>query len=82
MQTNKLLNRITVDQGVLSGKPVIKGTRLSVQYILGLMASGADTGEILTEYTHLTHEDILACLLFASKTLDDFTYVPLNKQSA
>ena len=82
MQTNQLLNRITVDQGVLSGKPVIKGTRLSVQYILGLMASGADTNEILTEYTHITHDDILACLLFASKTLDDFTYVPLNKQSA
>jgi uncharacterized protein (DUF433 family) len=45
---------------------VIKGTRLSVQYILGLLASGADFDEVLTEYSTLSPEDIRACLLFDS----------------
>lgn len=67
MENEKLLNRITMDAGVLSGKPVIKGTRLSVQYILGLMAAGADTNEILSEYKLLSYEDILACLMFDSE---------------
>lgn len=49
---------------MLSGKPIVKGTRLSVQYIVGLMASGADFEEILDEYTCLEKIDILACLMY------------------
>ncbi len=80
MQNEQLLERIVIDPEILTGKPVIKGTRLSVQYIIGLMASGADFSEIISEYPKLVEEDILACLLFASKTLDSNTFTPLSGQ--
>lgn len=56
-----------MDPGVLAGKPVIKGTRLAVEFILGLLASGLPETEILAEYPGLTREDILACLEYASE---------------
>ncbi len=59
------------------GKPVIKGTRLIVQYITGLLARGETMEEILKEYKRLTREDILACLLFATETMEDSTFIPL-----
>jgi len=82
MINNPLIQRIVIDPEVLSGKPIIQGTRLSVQYILGLLASGADTKEILLEYKGLTHDDILACFLFASTSLDNNTFTPLAMQTA
>jgi uncharacterized protein (DUF433 family) len=81
MKNEHLLSKIEINPGILAGKPVIKGTRLSVQYILGLMASGADFNEILSEYSNLSHDDILACLLFASSTLDNSTYIPLAQNT-
>lgn len=80
MSETQLLNRIEINPKVLSGKPIVKGTRLSVQYILGLMASGADFDEILEEYTHLEKADIFACLMFAVKSLDSNIFVPLSKE--
>jgi uncharacterized protein (DUF433 family) len=79
MEQEQLLNRIEINPGVLAGKPVIKGTRLSVQYILGLLASGAGFEEILSEYPTINHQDIQACLSFASTTLDSSTFIPLTK---
>jgi len=81
MEQEQLLNRIEINPKVLVGKPVIKGTRLSVQYILGLLASGADFDEILSEYTSLNPEDIQACLLFASATLDTSSFMPLTQNT-
>ena len=63
----KLLERIVLNPKVVRGKPVIKGTRLTVDYILNLLAHGATTTEILEEYEGLILEDILACLLFAKQ---------------
>ena len=77
-----LLDRIEINPEVLKGKAVIKGTRISVQYILGLLGSGADFEEILDEYKTLNKEDILACLVFASKTLEDQLFFPLSKDVA
>jgi len=51
----------------MAGKSVIKGTRLTVEYILGLLAAGATPEEILEEYDGLTPEDLQACFLFAMK---------------
>lgn len=82
MYNDPLINRIVIDPEVLAGKPIIKGTRLSVQYILGLMATGATIDEILSEYSGLIQEDILACLLFASTALDNNTFTPLTTQTA
>ncbi len=76
MENNELLKRITMNPEVMVGKPVIRGTRLTVQHIVGLLASGMTENEIVSEYEGLTHDDIQACLLFATKTLEDTTFVP------
>jgi uncharacterized protein (DUF433 family) len=51
---------ITLDPNVLAGKPVIRGTRLSVEFVIGLMADGWSEADILTNYPGIRHEDILA----------------------
>lgn len=61
--------RITVDPGVLVGKPVIKGTRIAVELVIDLLARGYTKEQILDQYDHITAEDIQACLAYASETL-------------
>lgn len=78
----QLLERITVNPAVMVGKPIIKGTRLTVEYIVGLLAHGATKEEILDEYNGLTAEDIYACLLFAAKALEDTLFMPLLMEAA
>ena len=77
MTDQELLSRITVDPKVMVGKPVIKGTRLTVEYILNLLAHGATIKEILEEYDGLAQQDIQACLLFASRSLENTAFMPL-----
>jgi uncharacterized protein (DUF433 family) len=77
MSDDQLLSRITTDPRVMVGKAVIKGTRLTVEYILGLLAHGATVTEILEEYEGLAPEDIQACFLFASRSLQDTSFMPL-----
>jgi uncharacterized protein (DUF433 family) len=77
MRNEQLLSRIALNPEVMVGKPVIKGTRLTVEYILGLLAHGATIPEILDEYQSLAPEDIQACLLFASRSLQDTEFMPL-----
>ncbi|MBE0525009.1 MAG: DUF433 domain-containing protein [Methanosarcinales archaeon] len=81
MKGEKLLKRIILDPGIMKGKPVIRGTRLTVQFILGLLAHGASEEEILEEYKGLTREDIKACLLFATQSLEDTTFMPLKAEA-
>jgi uncharacterized protein (DUF433 family) len=61
MKDQELLKRITLNPKVRAGKPIIQGTRLTVEYILNLLAHGATTEEILAEYQGLKPEDIQAC---------------------
>jgi len=82
MKDEELLARITIDSKVMVGKPVIKGTRLTVDHILNLLAHGATAAEITQEYGGLTQEDIQACFLFATKTLEDASFVPLEMEHA
>jgi len=82
MTDQKLLQRIALDPKVVVGKPVIRGTRLTVDFILGLMAHGATVEEILEEYGGLEREDIQACLLFASRSLASTEFAPLQLQTA
>lgn len=63
------MGRIVLDPAVLAGKPVIRGTRLSVDFIIGLMADGWSEAEILQNYPGLSHEDIAACLAYARDAL-------------
>ncbi len=77
MERDQLLEKIVLNPKIMVGKPVIKGTRLTVQYILNLLAHEATIDEILQEYEGLTKEDILACLLYASEMLENATFMPL-----
>jgi uncharacterized protein (DUF433 family) len=69
--------RIDVDPEVLAGKPVVRGTRLAVEFILELLAAGQSESEILDEYPGLTKEDILACLSYATYLAHEFRAYPI-----
>jgi len=78
---DELLDRISVNPRVMVGKPVIRGTRLTVEYILELLAHGTAIEDILEEYPGLVKDDIYACLLFASKTLQDASFIPIEAEA-
>jgi uncharacterized protein (DUF433 family) len=61
--------RIVVNPQILVGKPVIKGTRISVELVIDLLARGYNAEQIVQQYDHLTAEDIQACLAYASDVL-------------
>jgi uncharacterized protein (DUF433 family) len=65
IKMDELLQRITFDQNVLAGKPVIRGMRISVEMILELLSKGATSQEILEDYPELELEDLRAALLYA-----------------
>jgi uncharacterized protein (DUF433 family) len=65
--TMKLTDRIVTDPAVLVGKPVVRGTRLSVDFLLDLMAQGWPEAEILRNYPGLTRDDLLACREYAAE---------------
>lgn len=71
------IQRIVLNPDILGGKPVIMGTRISVQFVIGLLAKGSTHEEILAEYPYLTEDDIRACLAFASQLLESSTLIPL-----
>ena len=82
MTDSQLLDRISMNPKVMVGKPVIRGTRLTVEYILNLLAHGATVTEILGEYEGLARGDIQACLLFASRSLESTAFMPLVAETA
>lgn len=61
--------RISIDPSVLVGKPVIKGTRLAVEFIVELLSEGWTEDQILRDYPGITHEDVRACLSYAKEAL-------------
>lgn len=71
MNDEELIHRITTNHNVMVGKPVIRGTRLTVEYVLTRLAHGATIGVLVREYPGLTEDDINACLLYASRSLAD-----------
>lgn len=77
MNDEQLLERIVINPKVKTGKPVIRGTRLTVDFILNLMAHGSTIDEIVSEYNGLTNEDIQACFLFATRFLENSDFMPL-----
>lgn len=68
--------RIVIDPAILAGKPVIRGTRLSVDFIIGLMADGWSEADILQNYPGLTRPDIAACLAYARDVLNSEKVYP------
>jgi uncharacterized protein (DUF433 family) len=82
MTDQELLDRITAQADVMAGKPVIRGTRLTVPYVLGLLAHGATIQEVLDEYPGLTSDDVNACFLFASRSLEQTAFLPLLREAS
>lgn len=73
----ELLERITLNPDPTNGKPVVRGTSVTVEEILGLMGQDISVQEILRQKPDLSDADIRACLLFAQKVIDDITFMPI-----
>ena len=82
MSDDELLSRIRIDPGIVAGKPVIAGTRLTVEFILRLLGHGATAEEIKAEYPGVTNDDLAACQLFAAQALSTTTFMPVYSESA
>jgi uncharacterized protein (DUF433 family) len=82
MTDQELLSRITRDPKVMVGKPVVRGTRLTVDFILNLLAHGSTIQDVVSDYPGLHPDDIRACMLFASKSLAGASFAPFPVESA
>ena len=71
-------DRIGVDANVMTGKPVVRGTRMTVEFIVELLAQGWSEADILTNYPQLTSEDIRACLHYAGDLLRSEKMFPIG----
>lgn len=73
----KLLERITINPQIFGGKPIIRGRRLAVEHVIGMLAAGDAPETILAGYPWLERDDILACLLYARRVLASERIEPL-----
>lgn len=73
-------DRIIIDNAVMVGKPIIRGTRITVELIVSLLAQGQTIDEILVAYPHLTRDDILAALRYAGALLEEERVFPMAPQ--
>lgn len=67
MDEDALLKRITVNPEIFGGKPIIRGRRLAVEHVLGMLAAGDDVATIIEGYPWLEREDVQACLVYARR---------------
>ena len=77
MQEHRLLERITFNPAIFGGKPIIRGRRLAVEHVLGMLAAGDSPETILEGYSWLELEDIQACLLYARRLVGQERIEPL-----
>ena len=73
-----LTDRIVVDSKILTGKPIVRGTRISVELVVELLAAGWSHAQILASYPHLTEEDIRSCLAYSGELLREERVCPLK----
>jgi len=78
---DKLLQRITYNPDMLGGKPTIRGRRLAVEHVLGMLASGDSPEEIMEGYAWMEREDILACLAYAYRVIAGERFAPRYVES-
>ncbi len=84
MDDNHILERIIVNPQIFNGKPIIRGRRLAVEHVLGMLAAGDTSETILSGYPWLEAEDIQACLIYAHRLVSHERIEPLileNKQA-
>jgi len=70
-------SRIVIDPKILVGKPVIRGTRIAVEFVVDLLAEGWSNQQILSNYPHLTAQDITACLRYAREMMKQERVYPI-----
>ncbi len=78
MDEKRLLERITVNSKIFGGKPIIRGRRLAVEHVLGMLAAGDTIETILEAYPWLEREDIQACLIYARRITANERIEPLS----
>lgn len=78
MNEENLLKRITVNPEIFGGKPIIRGRRLAVEHLLGMLAAGDNIETILENYPYLEREDIQACLVYARRIAANERIEPLS----
>ncbi len=81
MSENELIQRITLNPNIFGGKPIIRGRRLAVEHVLGMLAAGDTTETLLAAYPWLEPDDIRACLLYARKVVGEERIEPLVVES-
>jgi len=82
MDETALLNRIMIDPKIFGGKPIIRGRRLAVEHVLSMLAAGDTEETILQGYPWLERDDILACLVYASRLVSHERVESLILESA
>lgn len=82
VEEKALLERITVNPAIFAGKPIIRGRRLAVEHVLGMLAAGDTPETILEGYPWLEPEDIRACLAYAHKLVAHERIEPLVTSDA
>jgi uncharacterized protein (DUF433 family) len=82
MEEAKLLERITVNPRIFGGKPIIRGRRLAVEHVLGMLAAGDSSETILEGYPWLEPDDIQACLTYARRLVGHERVEPLLVDTA
>jgi uncharacterized protein (DUF433 family) len=82
MDETKLLERVTVNPKIFGGKPIIRGRRLAVEHVLGMLAAGDTPETILSGYPWLEPEDIQACLVYARRLVGHERVEPLLMEAA
>jgi uncharacterized protein (DUF433 family) len=82
MTTDQLLQRITINPAIFGGKPIIRGQRLAVEHVLGMLAAGDDIDTLLEGYPWLEREDVLACLAYAQRLVEHGRVEPLVVDAA
>ncbi len=78
----ELLKRITSDPNILGGKPIVRGRRLAVEHVLGMLAAGDQTSDIITAYPFIEPQDVQACVLYAYKLVAHERVEPFTAESA
>ncbi len=78
---SELLDRITVDPRIFGGKPIVRGRRLAVEHVLGMLAAGDSVEIILEGYPWLEHDDVLACIAYAHRMVEHERVEPLFQET-
>jgi uncharacterized protein (DUF433 family) len=78
MEEDRLLRRITVNPEIFGGKPIVRGHRLAVEHVIGMLAAGDSLEDLLRAYPWLERDDVLACLVYAHRMIGHERIEPLT----